>query len=154
MGGDLNSRIGEIEGYMKNIDNKVDGNDREWLAMARATGITTLTCLKETAQYTYFHSQGNSVVDHICIDDEHVEVIRKLENRKEVIGRIDTDHSTVVAKMKIRNSEERKTGQQRNEGTNKSERRRKVSRIKKKKYGNSIKERCNKSMELARVIDG
>ena len=39
----------------------------------------------------------------------------------------------VVAKIKIRNSEERKTGQQRNEGTNKSERRRNVSRIKKKR---------------------
>ena len=98
--GDLNSRIGEIEGYRKNIDKKVDENGREWLAMTRATGITTLTGLEETAEYTYFHSQGNSVVNHICIDDEHVEVIKKLENGKEVMGRIDTDHSMVVAKIK------------------------------------------------------
>merc|ERR1711953_1027839 len=39
-------------------------------------------------------------------------------------------------------------------GTNKSERRRKVSRIKKKEVWEQYKERCNKSMELARVIDG
>ena len=67
--GDLNSRIGEIEGYRKNIDKKIDENGREWLAMTRATGITTLTGLKETAEYTYFHSQGNSVVDHIFIEE-------------------------------------------------------------------------------------
>merc|ERR1711953_318918 len=117
-------------------------------------GITTLTGLKEIVEYTYSHSQGNRVVDHICIDEEHVEVIRKLKNRKEVMGRIDTDHSMVVGKIKIRNSEERKTGQQRNEGTKKSERRRKVSRIKKKEVWEQYKEGCNKSMELARVIDG
>merc|ERR1712228_835131 len=117
-------------------------------------GIITLTGLKETAEHTYFHSQGNSEVDHICMDEKHMEVIMKLENRTEVMGRIDTDHSMVVAKMKIRKLKDEESRQEAIQGEIKSERRRKVRRIKKKEVWVEYKERCNKSLELAKVIDG
>ena len=42
----------------------------------------------------------------ICIDDSYKDVVMKLENRRDVMGRIDTDHSMVVAKIKTEKPEE------------------------------------------------
>merc|ERR1712083_709391 len=104
--GDLNSRIGEIEYYRRNKDSEVNENGREWMALTRATGMIILSGLNETADYTCFNDQGNSVVDHICIDETYKYVVVKLENRRDVMGRIDTDHSMVVAKIKTEKPEE------------------------------------------------
>ena len=43
--GDLNSRIGEEEGYRKSKDKKVNENGREWSELTRKTGLITLTGL-------------------------------------------------------------------------------------------------------------
>merc|ERR1712060_543384 len=100
--GDLNSRIGEIEHYRRNKDREVNENGREWMTLTRATGMVILSGLNETADYTCFNDQGNSVVDHTCIDERYKDVVIKLENRRDGMGRIDTYHSMVAAKIKQR----------------------------------------------------
>ena len=154
--GDLNSRIGEIEHHRRNKDIEVNENGREWMALTRATGMTILSGLNETADYTCFNEQGNSVVDHICIDESYKEVVMKLENRRDVMARIDTDHSMVVAKIKTEKPEEG-GGKRRQvkikQGGNQKEKRRNANRIKKKEVWAEYESRCNKSMEIAKLID-
>merc|ERR1711953_821037 len=80
----------------------------------------------------------------------------KLENRRDVMGRIDTDHSMVVAKIKTEKTEE--GGEKRSQvktkhGGNKKEKRRSANRIKKKEVWTEYESRYNKSMEIAKLID-
>ena len=77
--GDLNSRIGE-EGDIerKNIDKEVNENGREWLSLSRATGLMTMTGIRERADFTCYNDQGNSVVDHICIEEENMSLIEQI----------------------------------------------------------------------------
>ena len=115
--GDVNSRIGECmpqEGVRegkkrKNKDKKINENGREWIQMMRRTGMLMLTGLYGTADFTCYNVQGNSVVDHICIDRENSYKVRGIESKREVMGRINTDHSMVVVSLKIvKSSEEQK----------------------------------------------
>jgi hypothetical protein len=154
--GDLNSRIGEIEHHRRNKDIEVNENGREWMALTRATGMIILSGLNETADYTCFNEQGNSVVDHICIDESYKDVVMKLENRRDVMGRIDTDHSMVVAKIKTGKPEEgveKRRQVKTTQDGNKKEKRRSANRIKKKEVWAEYENRCNKSMEIAKLID-
>merc|ERR1712228_690749 len=84
--GDLNSRIGE-EGDIerKNIDKEVNENGREWLSLSRATGLMTMTGIREEADFTCYNynDQGNSVVDHICIEEGNSSLVEQIEYKRD-----------------------------------------------------------------------
>ena len=54
------------------------------------------------ADFTCYNDQGNSVVDHICIEEESMNLVEQIEYKKEVMGRINTDHSMVRAKVRLK----------------------------------------------------
>ena len=107
--GDLNSRITDSqpsEGVVRsntreNKDKKLNDNGRAWICLTRNTDMVTLTGLYGEADYTCFNVQGNNVPDHICIDRKHKDLVKKLVNDREIMGRINTDHSMIKASIQI-----------------------------------------------------
>ena len=57
--------------------------------------MVTLTGLYGEDNYTCYNDQGNSVPDHICIDRRNKDMVRDFINDKEIMGRINTDHSMI-----------------------------------------------------------
>ena len=154
--GDLNSRIGE-EGDIerKNIDKEVNENGREWLSLSRATGLMTMTGIRERADFTCYNDQGNSVVDHICIEEENMSLVEQIEYKREVMGRINTDHSMVKAKVRLkRGNQEKGQREEKNKERKEVKRAKKkaLNRVKKKKVWEEYKNKCNASKEITKVI--
>ena len=160
--GDLNSRIGEsnpAEGVRRsnmrqNKDKKMNDNGREWIKLISNTDMVTLTGLFGVADYTCYNENGNSVVDHICVDRRNKELIESVENRKEVMGRINTDHSMVVARVKMRMYDSSEKKQQRPKGTQKVKKKKKtkLNRIKKKEVWEKYKKKCERNREIMKTL--
>ena len=101
--GDMNSRIADslpvkgVGGHTmrENKDKAVNNNGKEWIRLTRTTKMVTLTGLYGEADYTCFNGQGNSVTDHICIDSGNEHRVRATMNDREILGRINTDHSMI-----------------------------------------------------------
>ena len=74
---------------------------KEGIRLTEATKIVTLTGLYGVADYTCFNEQGNSVIDHICIDERNKHCVRAMRNDREIMGRINTDHSMVSITLDI-----------------------------------------------------
>merc|ERR1711997_1292518 len=89
-------------------DKEVNENGREWLTLSRATGLMTMTGIRERADFTCYNNQGNSVVDHICIEEENMSLVEQIEYKREVMGRINTDHSMVKAKVRLKRGNQEK----------------------------------------------
>ena len=74
--GDVNSRIGDcrpLEGgeegkTRRNRDMRMNENGREWIQLMRRTEMVMLMGLYGRAEYTCYNAQGNSLVEHICIE--------------------------------------------------------------------------------------
>jgi hypothetical protein len=119
----------------RNIDKKVNENGREWLSLTRATGLRMITGVREEANYTCYNDQVNSVVDHICIEEESMDLVEQIEYMKEVMGRINTDHSMVRAKVKLKRGNHRKREKEKKNKERKEAKRGKkkaLSRVKKR----------------------
>merc|ERR1711953_532681 len=144
-------------GYMgrRNIDKKVNENGREWLSLSRATGLVAMTGVRETANYTCYNDQGNSVVDHICIEEESMNLVEQIEYMKEVMGRINTDHSMVRAKIKLKGGS---LGKREREEKNKDRtgakrgKKKALNRVKKREVWEEYKKKCNESKVITKVI--
>jgi len=98
-----------------------------------STNLVTLTGLFGRADYTCYNDQGNSVVDHICIDMRHKYIVTDVGTDRRVLDRINTDHSMVVAELKLRFLEEEKkinTAKRSNKG---GDRKVRLNRVKKEK---------------------
>ena len=118
--------------------------------------MVTLTWLYGIAEYICFNEGGNSVVDHICIDRRSRELVETLMTREEVMGRIDTDHSMVVArlKIKVRKTEEGedKRGSHEDELKKNRKKRKALNRIKEKSTWEKYESKVEKSEEITDLI--
>ena len=161
--GDLNSRIADCqpkEGVVHsntrvNKDKKMNDNGKAWIRLTRNTDMVTLTGLFGKADYTCFNDQGNSVPDHICIDRKNKDLIRDYINQREVMLRIDTDHSMIVARVRLpgwkaevqqrtlENSSMKKPG---------GKKQIRLNQIKKKEVWEKYKELCETNLEIPKTV--
>ena len=161
--GDLNSKIADSqpsEGVVKsntreNKDKKMNDNGKAWIRLTRNTDMITLTGLFGEADYTCFNVQGNSVPDHICIDKRNKHLVRDLKNDREIMWRINTDHSMIIARLCLPGW--RIDWQQ--QGREIPSRRKPVksrhlrlNRIKKKEVWRNYKDMCETNMDIPRAV--
>merc|ERR1712083_1014389 len=98
---------------------------------------------------------GNSVVDHICIEEENMSLVEQIEYKREVMGRINTDHSMVKAKVRLkRGNQEKGQREEKNKERKEVKRAKKkaLNRVKKKEVWEEYKNKCNASKEITNVI--
>merc|ERR1712083_149124 len=98
---------------------------------------------------------GNSVVDHICIEEENMSLVEQIEYKREVMGRINTDHRMVKAKVRLkRGNQEKGQREEKNKERKEVKRAKKkaLNRVKKKEVWEEYKNKCNASKEITNVI--
>ena len=162
--GDLNSRIAgslPMEGggrhrMRENKDKIVNNNGKEWTLLTRTTKMVTLTGLYGEADYTCFNEQGNSVPDHICIDSGNEHRVRAMMNDREIMWRINTDHSMISAEIDMgtwRRETDSKSQDER--GPTLTQRRTKIqlNRVKKREVWQSYQEKCDEHTGIARIAE-
>ena len=159
--GDLNSRIGMAnprEGvwrnnYRGNRDKKTNDNGREWIKLTSNTDMVTLTGLYGEADYTCFNVEGNSVVDHICVDRRSKGLVLGTHNRKGVMGRIDTDHSMVMVSLELKILSSSKEMMRVKSGPQQVKRNKiALNRIKKKKIWEKYREACEQHRGIMKTV--
>ena len=160
--GHMNSRIGtrvtdsEIiqVGERENPDKEVNDNGKAWISLMKRTGMVTLTGLYGKIGYTCIRPNGNSVVDHICIDSRSRYLIKKLYTKEDVMSRIDTDHCMVVAEVKIVGALPSGGEDNDRELKVKKSKRKKLAlnRITEKEVWKNFREKCDQSKAISKAI--
>ena len=159
--GDFNGRISETisTGYMthrklrKNCDKEQNANGRELIALMGDCDMTITTGLFGVAKYTCWRDRGNSVIDHICIDTKYEWRIVNLCTEDEVMNRINTDHSMVVADMVWRKCLQVRKGDPKREKVGRKPKLLALNRISNKDVWREFEVTCDNSEELLDLFD-
>ncbi|NRA93849.1 MAG: hypothetical protein HRU26_14440 [Psychroserpens sp.] len=112
---DMNSRIGNLMSVINseriyrrmNVDRKQPNqNGRELIRTMNSCGMVVLTGVRKVSKFTCYkegkRTVGKSVVDHICVDEGILDVVKDDQVREDVMEAIDTDHAMVVVRIKVR----------------------------------------------------
>ena len=161
--GDLNSRIADSQpsdGVVKNNtrenkDKKLNDNGKAWIRLTRNTDMVTLTGLFGVADYTCFNEQGNSVPDHICIDRRNKDLVMDFQSDREVMGRISTDHSMIIARVRLPDwkvEEKQRTMEINQRKKSEGKKKTRLNRIKKKEVWDKYKESCESNPEIPKTV--
>ena len=111
-------------------------------------------------EYTFYGgkgrlNEGNSAVDHICIDEGALHVVENMEVKEDVMEKIKTDHCMVSMTCNIRNINvegkkyKRVTREKRKI---KAGRGRQINRIGDRKVWEEYRKRCRTDSELGTAI--
>jgi len=162
--GDINSRIGEmpptrgegIPGIRRSRDKETNHNGREWMQLMRTVGMVTLTGLYGRAEYTCFNERGSSVADHICIDRRSIGMVDNIESDEEVMTRINTDHSMVIARLKVpgmkRIQNAHSGGEPRPRGRQGRKKQLRLNQVREKMVWERYEKKCDVSSDLTKMI--
>ena len=162
--GDMNGRIGNLMSVINeeriyqrdNIDRKENNNGKELVRLMNRTGMVIMSGIRRTSKYTCIkegkYGLGKSVVDHVCMDEGIIDIVKKEKVNEDVMELLTTDHAMVLIDIEIRVIPEQV-------GDKKERGRRKgtiaeipLNRMPNKEVWKWYKEECKNNAELDRVI--